>query len=127
VRQVGRPEGRYRAAGVAFPEEDPGALVSAGLLDHEEDGYRFRHPLFQESAYEEIPAERKRVLHEEIAAAIAKTDGYGAERVAAHLERVGRPEAALSVLETAAMDANQAGIYPPGRCLPRCSRCTVTQ
>src|SRR6516165_2544486 len=93
-----------------LPGGQPGDLVSAGLLDQEEeDRFRFRHPLLHEAAYQEVPAERRRALHEQLAAAIAASGSYPAERVAVHLERAGRPEAALSVLETAAGEANRAG------------------
>jgi DNA-binding CsgD family transcriptional regulator len=92
-----------------LPEGRPGDLVAVGLLDPEGEGFRFRHPLLQEAAYHEVPAERRRALHEQIAAAMAKSDSHSAERVAAHLERAGRPEAALSVLETAAGKAGRAG------------------
>ena len=86
-----------------------GDLVAVGLLEREEDRFRFRHPLLQEAAYDEVPAERRRTLHEQIAAAMAKTDSHSAERVAHHLERADRPEAALSVLDTAASCARLAG------------------
>jgi DNA-binding CsgD family transcriptional regulator len=83
--------------------------VSAGLLNREDEGrFRFRHPLFREAAYDEVPDERRRALHEQIAATMAKRGNQLAERVAAHLEQAGRPEAALSVLETAAEEANRA-------------------
>jgi DNA-binding CsgD family transcriptional regulator len=91
-----------------LPEGRPGDLVSVGLLDREEERFRFRHPLLQEAAYLEVPAERRQALHEQIATAMAKDDGHAAEQVAAHLERAGRAEAALSVLETAAGEANRA-------------------
>src|SRR6516165_5313084 len=93
-----------------LPEGRPGDLIAAGLLNREdEDRFRFRHPLLQEAAYQEVPAGRRRALHEQIAAAIAKGGSHLAERVAVHLERAGRPEAALSVLETAAEEASRAG------------------
>jgi DNA-binding CsgD family transcriptional regulator len=91
------------------PEGRPGDLVAVGLLEPEDEGFRFRHPLLQEAAYREVQAERRRALHEQIAAAMAKSDSHSAEHVAAHLERSGRPEAALSLLETAAGDAGRAG------------------
>jgi len=87
----------------------PGDLVSAGLLEQEDERFRFRHPLLQEAAYDEVPAERRRTLHEQIAAAMAASDSHSAARVAYHLEQAGRPEAALSVLDTAADEAHQAG------------------
>lgn len=91
------------------PEGRPGDLVSAGLLDPEEDRFRFRHPLLQEAAYDEVPAERRRAVHEQIAEVMAKSGSYSAERVPAHLERAGRPDVALSVFETATAEANRAG------------------
>jgi hypothetical protein len=91
-------------------EGRPGDLVSAGLLNHEdEERFRFRHPLLQEAAYQEVPAGRRRALHDQIAAVLAKSSSHLTERVAVHLERARRPEAALSVLETAAEEANRAG------------------
>ena len=57
-----------------LPEGRPGDLVSAGLLDREdEERFRFRHPLLQEAAYQEVPAERRRALHEQIAAVMAES------------------------------------------------------
>src|SRR6516165_9563618 len=56
-----------------LPEGRPRDLVSAGLLDREdEERFRFRHPLLQEAAYQGVPGGRRRALHEQIAAAIAK-------------------------------------------------------
>ena len=95
------------------PEGRPDDLVVVGLLDREEDGeeqgFRFRHPLLQEAAYEEVPPARRRALHGQLAAVMADGGSYSAERVAAHLERAGRPGEALSVLEAAASEAGQAG------------------
>jgi DNA-binding CsgD family transcriptional regulator len=91
-----------------LPESRPGDLVSAGLLDEEDEHFRFRHPLLQEAAYQEVPAGRRRALHDQIAAAMAKSSSHLTERVAVHLERAGRPEAALSVPETAAEEASRA-------------------
>jgi len=94
-----------------LPEARPGDLVSAGLLDREaEERFRFRHPLLQEAAYQEVPAERRRAVHKQIAEVMAKGGSYSAERVATHLERAGSPEAALSVLETAAGEASRTGL-----------------
>jgi DNA-binding CsgD family transcriptional regulator len=91
------------------PDDDPAPLVSAGLLVAEGTGFRFRHPLFQEAVYAYISPERRRALHEETATALAKTDDQAAELIAAHLERAGRPEAALLALDNAAAEASQAG------------------
>jgi hypothetical protein len=90
------------------PGADPADLVSAGLLDQEDDRFRFRHPLLQEAAYTEIPPERRRALHERLAVAMA-AGGYRAERVAGHLERAGRPQDALAALEAAAGDTVRTG------------------
>src|SRR5499427_1280945 len=92
-----------------LPEGRPGDLVSAGLLNREDERFRFRHPLLQEAAYQEVPAGRRRALHEQIAAAMAESGSQPAERVAAHLERAGRPEAALARFVAAAELANRAG------------------
>jgi len=93
-----------------LPEGRPGDLVSAGLLDREdEERFRFRHPLLQEAAYQEVQDGRRRALHEQIAAVLSDSDRAPAERIAAHLERAGRPQAALAKFETAAEVANRAG------------------
>jgi DNA-binding CsgD family transcriptional regulator len=93
-----------------LPKGRPGDLVSAGLLDREdEDRFRFRHPLLQEAAYQEVPAGRRRALHEQIAAVLSDDDRAPAERIAGHLEQAGRPGAALSEFETAAGLASRAG------------------
>src|SRR5215469_8001255 len=57
---------------------------------------RFRHPLLQESAYEDVPPSRRSALHQEIAGSLSKDS---IERIAVHLDRAGQPEAALAVLE----------------------------
>jgi DNA-binding CsgD family transcriptional regulator len=92
-----------------LPDGRPGDLVSAGLLIREDERFRFRHPLLGEAAYDEVPPDRRRALHEQIAAAMAKSGSQPAERVAVHLEQAGRPESALAVLETAADLASQTG------------------
>jgi hypothetical protein len=83
----------------------PGDLASAGLLESDKEGYRFRHPLLQEAAYEEVPAGRRHALHDQIAAAMANSGRHPA----AHLEQADRPEAALSAIEAAAGEARRAG------------------
>src|SRR6516162_3804523 len=103
---------RERAGRLAsvLPEGRPRDLVSAGLLDREdEERFRFRHPLLQEAAYQEVQDGRRRALHEQIAAVLSDNDRAPAERIAAHLERAGRPRAALAKFETAAEVANRAG------------------
>jgi DNA-binding CsgD family transcriptional regulator len=91
----------------------PGApadeLVSVALLEREGGRLRFRHPLLQEAAYQDVPLERRRAIHLELAEALAGSGAYPVERVAGHLERAGQPEAALSVLEKGAAAAGRAG------------------
>src|SRR5215469_10045082 len=95
---------------VAAPQE----LVDAGLLEPDRDGFRFRHPLLQESAYSDVPPARRSALHQEVAGVLSKDSAAGgsvpaAERIAVHLDRAGQPEAALAVLEEGAQRAQAAG------------------
>jgi DNA-binding CsgD family transcriptional regulator len=94
----------------ALPEE----LVAAGLVEADAGGFRFRHPLLQESVYQDVPPPRRSELHEEVAGGLSSASAAGdsapaAERIAFHLDRAGRPEAALAVLEESAGRAQQAG------------------
>jgi DNA-binding CsgD family transcriptional regulator len=96
------------------PGAAPQELVDAGLLEPDRDGFRFRHPLLQESAYENVPPSRRSALHEEVAGRLSKDPAAGgsapaAERIALHLDRAGQPEAALAVLEEGAQRAQAAG------------------
>ena len=95
------------------PEAAPEELVAAGLLEPDGDGFRFRHPLLQESAYQDVPPSRRSALHEEVAGNLSKESAAGpapaAERIALHLDRAGQPEAALAVLEEGAQRAQAAG------------------
>jgi predicted ATPase len=81
------------------PEPPADELVWAGLLERDGTCLRFRHPLLQKAAYQDVPAERRRAIHQELAEALAWNGAEPGERVAGHLERAGQPEAALSVLE----------------------------
>jgi DNA-binding CsgD family transcriptional regulator len=91
------------------PESPADELVSAGLLEREGARLRFRHPLLQEAAYQDVPLERRRAIHQEVAEALSRSGAYPVERVAGHLERAGQPQAALSVLEEGAAEARKAG------------------
>ncbi|HEV8647901.1 MAG TPA: AAA family ATPase [Actinomycetes bacterium] len=91
------------------PEPPADALVWAGLLEREDGRLRFRHPLLQEAAYQAVPPERRRAIHQELAEALARSGAHPVERVAGHLERAGQPQAALSVLEGDAEEAWKAG------------------
>ncbi len=100
------------------PEAAPEELVAAGLVDPDNAGFRFRHPLFQESAYEDVPPRRRSALHEEVARALSRGSADGglaqdAERIAFHLDRAGRPQAALAVLEEGAGRAQQGEVGRP--------------
>jgi hypothetical protein len=96
-------------AAVAGLEVEEELLVSAGLLEREGAHLRFRHPLLQEAAYRDVPPERRRAIHQELAEALARSGAHPVERVAGHLERAGHPQAALSVLEESAAEAGKAG------------------
>jgi DNA-binding CsgD family transcriptional regulator len=96
------------------PEAAPEELVDIGLLEPDRDGFRFRHPLLQECAYEDVPSSRRSALHQEIAGSLSTDSAAGgpapaAERIALHLDRAGQPEAALAVLEEGAQRAQAAG------------------
>jgi DNA-binding CsgD family transcriptional regulator len=91
------------------PDPPTDALMWAGLLEREGARLRFRHPLLREAAYQAIPSERRRRLHQELAEALAWSGAHPAELVASHLERAGRLSAALSVLESDAEEAGRAG------------------
>jgi DNA-binding CsgD family transcriptional regulator/tetratricopeptide (TPR) repeat protein len=91
----------------------PGApadeLVRVGLLERDGARLRFRHPLLQEVAYQDVPPQRRRPIHQEIAQALSRSGAHPVERIASHLERAGQPQAALSVLEEGAAEADKAG------------------
>ena len=91
------------------PEPPAEELVQAGLLEREGTRLRFRHPLLQEAAYQAIPPERRRAVHQQLAEVLASSGAHPVERVAGHLERAGQPVAALSVLEEGAGAAWTAG------------------
>jgi DNA-binding CsgD family transcriptional regulator/tetratricopeptide (TPR) repeat protein len=91
------------------PESPADELVPAGLLERQGARLRFRHPLLQEAAYQDVPPERRRAIHEELAEALSRSGAYPVERVAGHLERAGQAQAALSVLEDSAAEAGKAG------------------
>ena len=103
-----------------MPAGRPGELVSAGLLDPEEERFRFRHPLLQEAAYQEVPTERRHVLHQQIAAAMATEGSHPAERIAVHLERAGCPEEALSCLRPRREKRTRPGRWDGRQRLPWC-------
>jgi DNA-binding CsgD family transcriptional regulator len=91
------------------PDPPAEALTRAGLLEREGARLHFRHPLLREAAYQAIPSERRRALHQELAEALAWSGTHPAELIAGHLERAGQLEAALSVLESDAEEAGRGG------------------
>jgi DNA-binding CsgD family transcriptional regulator len=90
------------------PDASVGELIAAGLLDSDGEKYRFGHPLFREAAQAEVPPQRQRELHGELAWVLAGDGTAAAELVAVHLERAGRPAEALAVLEQGAEEARAA-------------------
>jgi DNA-binding CsgD family transcriptional regulator len=95
--------------GALRPEAPADELVRVGLLERDGARLRFRHPLLQEVAYQDVPHKRRRAIHQEIAQVLSRGDAHPAERIASHLERAGQPQAALSVLEEGAVEADRAG------------------
>jgi DNA-binding CsgD family transcriptional regulator/tetratricopeptide (TPR) repeat protein len=91
------------------PDAAADELVVAGLVERAEDHLRFRHPLLREAAYRDVPAPRRRAIHEQIAGVLAAGGPDLAERAAAHLERAGREDVALELLERRATEAGRAG------------------
>jgi DNA-binding winged helix-turn-helix (wHTH) protein/tetratricopeptide (TPR) repeat protein/type II secretory pathway predicted ATPase ExeA len=73
--------------------------------------YTFIHALYQHVVYEEIPAERRRRLHQRVGEALerAHSDGtaQNAFRLAAHFERGGDPARAITYFAAAAAEAQQ--------------------
>ena len=91
------------------PATSAEALIAAGLLSRDGPNYRFRHPLLWEAAEAEVAEARRRLLHQELAAALRSGGDYPAERVADHLLRAGERNQALDVLEHAAEAADAVG------------------
>jgi DNA-binding CsgD family transcriptional regulator/tetratricopeptide (TPR) repeat protein len=103
-----------------LPDAAADELVAAGLVERAEQHVRFRHPLLQEAVYREVPLAGRRVLHEQIAGVLAAGGPDLAERAAAHLERAGRSESALALLERRAEEAGRRG------CLGRAATLRLT-
>jgi hypothetical protein len=62
------------------------AAITAGVLDDDGDGLRFRHELIREAIYADLPAGVRRALHDEAGQRLAAA-GAGAQQVAEHLAR----------------------------------------
>ena len=83
------------------------AVVESGLVavsaPGDEPTVSFRHPLFLEAVYEDLPWTRRWQLHDEVAGALERSsDGHPPERVARHRELAGQLTAALATLLDAA-------------------------
>lgn len=91
------------------PGSSADALIEAGLLTRDGENYRFRHPLLWEAVDADVPLDRRRTLHQELAAALCTAGDHAAQRVAHHLQRAGQPDEALDVLQRAAQAADEAG------------------
>lgn len=81
------------------------------------DGWRFRHELLRELAYELAPPSVRRRLHAQVADALAH--GVGGEPdwrlVAGHYEQAGRFDDAAAAYHQAAEDAQRRGALPEAR------------
>lgn len=91
------------------PNASATSLVEAGLLERDGDVVRFRHPLLREAAYERIEPDRRRAIHDEVAAELERRGDASVEHAGIHLERADRPEAALAAIEDAAVTARSGG------------------
>ncbi len=71
---LGRAMSHRLLAAVAEPADLDGlaAAVSHRLLEPRNDGYRFRHPLIQETAYAQLLPRARQALHARAAAALAE-------------------------------------------------------
>jgi DNA-binding CsgD family transcriptional regulator len=92
------------------------AMIDSRLvvLDHEDDGYRLRHALIAEVAYDALLPPQRARLHHRVAVALANRDPAGATRpdraseLAVHLDRAGDREAAFDALLAAADSSETA-------------------
>ena len=87
--------------------------VRMGVIDEQASCYQFRHALTRRALERSLPRHRRRQIHSETAARLAKTSTSPA-RVAYHLLQAGEEEAAVYWLEQAAMQAATLGAYSDG-------------
>jgi predicted ATPase/DNA-binding CsgD family transcriptional regulator len=66
------------------PRAEVDDLVAIGLLERDDEGIRFRHPLFRQAVHAAVPHERMRSLHERIAEAMAAQTGHVAQELTLH-------------------------------------------
>lgn len=90
------------------------ALLTTGLVEPADDGYRFRHPTVREAVVDSVPAHGRRVLHSELAERL-EAAGAPPERLAHHLVEAGQPRAASVHQLAAATRAWEAGAYEDAR------------
>ena len=62
------------------PEAPATELIAVGLLNRDGEGYRFGHPVLRDAALADVPPARRRQLHAELAAVLARGGHAGAER-----------------------------------------------
>jgi DNA-binding CsgD family transcriptional regulator len=119
---LGRVMSHRLLAAVAEPADlDDGlaAAVSHRLLEPGNDGYRFRHPLIQETAYAEVLPPTRQALHARAAAALAEMRLPGelaaraghAAQIAFHWQQAGQDGPALAAAVRAG-DLAQAAHAP---------------
>jgi DNA-binding CsgD family transcriptional regulator len=119
---LGRAMSHRLLAAVAEPADlvdGLAAAVSHRLLEPRNDGYRFRHPLIQETAYAELLPPTRQTLHARAAAALAEMQSPGelagraghAVQIASHWQQAGQDGPALAAAVRAG-DLAQAAHAP---------------
>jgi DNA-binding SARP family transcriptional activator len=78
--------------------------VAAHVVERSAEGYRFAHDLFRVALRSGMSAERQRLIHAKLAAALEPLD-VAPSRVAAHWQQAGRNEAAIKAWIRAAESA----------------------
>ncbi|WP_189089162.1 ATP-binding protein [Deinococcus ruber] len=88
-------------------------LTTARLLEPVAggQGYRFTHDLLRQTLQSHLSAERRRLLHRRLAAALEASDGAPGS-IAGHLERAGRPAQAAPWRVRVAQQAAAVYAYP---------------
>jgi DNA-binding SARP family transcriptional activator/tetratricopeptide (TPR) repeat protein len=87
--------------------------LRAGVVDERGPAYRFRHTLTRRALERSLPRHRRRQIHADTAARLARSDTEPA-RVAYHLLQAGEEQAAVPWLHRAALQAAALGAYSDG-------------
>ncbi len=87
--------------------------LEARVVDEQQDGYVFRHPLFRAALYEQLSARRRSTLHTQVARALEMQRPDEVEALAYHYARTDQRQKAILYLERAgdralAVYANEA-------------------